>query len=68
MEEMKIAITRARRRTDLSRAFFFEDLETMKNYSIKEILDTQSRIDALDREMENRVDDELYELAGEDNQ
>lgn len=49
------------RKTNLSRAFFFEDLETMKGYTLEEILQTEEQIEAIDRIEENKVDDELYE-------
>jgi hypothetical protein len=58
-ENFSGALERAKRETALSRAMFFEDVETMKSYTLGEILEVEDKIEAIDRMEENRVNDEL---------
>lgn len=58
-ENFSGAFQKAKRQTALSRAFFFEDVETMKSYTLEEILEVEDKIEAIDRIEENRVNDEL---------
>lgn len=54
------ALARAQRQTQLSKAIYQEDLETLKGFTIEEILDTDARIDVLERMIDNQVNDDLY--------
>jgi hypothetical protein len=47
-ENFVSALERAKRQTRLSRAMFFEDIETMKEYTLEEILHVWDLIEKID--------------------
>lgn len=64
-ENFSGALERAKRETALSRAMFFEDLETMKSYTLEEILKNEEKVNSLSDMTENAIDYELEQIAME---
>lgn len=64
-ENFSGVLQRAERKTALSRAMFYEDVETMKSYTLQEILETEKEVDALSDMTENAIDYELEHIAME---
>lgn len=64
-ENFSGALERAKRETALSRAMFFEDLETMKSYTLEEILKNEEEVNSLSDMTENAIDYELEQIAME---